>query len=246
MGRLWARFNKETHRADRLFPRMRDLWLLKSGDGRRLEMLARGILYSSSTRWVEDCGEPHPNSACAPYRCQGVGMADKVCSAGDHTGLGRQAQGPLNIAGQRESLEQAGRVDVVLARFIDHTDEIVRFRVRIIHYWIQLSDLQRGGKSGVSDAHCKTMRFHSTRSHSLIYKALDLEFLPADTRCLVPVKLHFPYRTIRQSHIGEALSFPPPALAIEFAQTRKFANRLANRERLHVRKFAEDLEEHYQ
>jgi hypothetical protein len=59
------------------------------------------------------------------------------------------------------------------------------------------------------------------------------------------VKLSFPYRTIRQSHVSEAFSLPPPARAVEFPQTRKLANRFANRERFHVRKIAADLKKHY-
>ena len=38
------------------------------------------------------------------------------------------------------------------------------------------------------------------------------------------MKLRFPYRTIWQSDISDTLSFPPPALAVELAQTRNLAN----------------------
>jgi hypothetical protein len=73
---------------------------------------------------------------------------------------------------------------------------------------------------------------------------LDLEFLFADSRRFVPVKLHIPYRTIRQSHIDEAFSLPPPGLAVQFAQARKLADRLANRNRFHVRKLTADFKKH--
>ena len=59
------------------------------------------------------------------------------------------------------------------------------------------------------------------------------------------MKLRFSYPTIGQLHIRDALWFPPPALAVGLAQTRKFANRAADSEGFDVDDFAKYLEEHY-
>ena len=58
------------------------------------------------------------------------------------------------------------------------------------------------------------------------------------------MKLRFSYRTIGQLHIRDALSFPPPAFAVELAQTRKFANRATDSEGFDVDDLAPYLEEH--
>jgi hypothetical protein len=47
-----------------------------------------------------------------------------------------QKQGALNVAGQSQSLEQLGWIHVVITRFIDNADEVVRFRVGVSHYRI--------------------------------------------------------------------------------------------------------------
>jgi len=74
-----------------------------------------------------------------------------------------------------------------------------------------------------------------------IHEAFDLEFLLAHAKCFVPVELRFPYRTIRQLHIGDALSFAPPAFAVELTQTRKLTNGSANGERFLARNLAANL-----
>jgi hypothetical protein len=55
------------------------------------------------------------------------------------------------------------------------------------------------------------------------------------------VEHRFPHRTIRQSHIGEALSLPPTTNAIDPAEPRKFPDRPANRECFHIHEVAADL-----
>lgn len=50
--------------------------------------------------------------------------------------------------------------------------------------------------------------------------------------------------TIRQPHSGESFALSPAPFAIEFAEARQFANRLANRERLDIGDHAQDVEKH--
>jgi hypothetical protein len=78
----------------------------------------------------------------------------------------------------------------------------------------------------------------------LIDEAFDLEFLLTNAGGLIPVKLGFPYRTIRQLNISDALPFPPMASSIKFAQAREFADSIADGERFHIDDFAANLEGH--
>jgi hypothetical protein len=48
----------------------------------------------------------------------------------------------LEFGRQCELAEETGWVQVMLARFVDHADETVRRRIPVVHYRVQLSDLE--------------------------------------------------------------------------------------------------------
>ena len=73
------------------------------------------------------------------------------------TALRSQAQSALEFDWQREPLEETGWVQIVLTRFVDHTDEIVRRCFWVVHYWVQLSDIERRGIAAIPEAHRETL-----------------------------------------------------------------------------------------
>jgi len=78
-------------------------------------------------------------------------------------GLRCQPQGALNIGGQSEALKETSRVEVILARFVDDADEMVRLRVGILHYSVQLPDLQRDAESRIPQTDRVLLSLHSAR-----------------------------------------------------------------------------------
>lgn len=55
--------------------------------------------------------------------------------------LGCQAQRTLDFNGQHQLLKQAGRVDVILTRLVDYTNEVACFSIWVVQKGVQLSDL---------------------------------------------------------------------------------------------------------
>jgi hypothetical protein len=79
--------------------------------------------------------------------------------------LRSHAQSAFEFDWEREPLEETGWVQVVLTRFVDHADEIVGRRIWVFHYWIQLSNLERGRITAIPEAHRETLCFHPTSRH---------------------------------------------------------------------------------
>jgi hypothetical protein len=80
---------------------------------------------------------------CKTGRKEGAGASDALRSRfGFPISLGSHAQGALEFDWKRELLEETGWVQIVLTRFVDHTDEIVRRCICVVHDRIQLSDLE--------------------------------------------------------------------------------------------------------
>ncbi len=50
-------------------------------------------------------------------------------------------------------------IHVVLTRFINYADEIVRLRIGVIHHGVQFSDLKGRAEAGISDAYGKSCVF---------------------------------------------------------------------------------------
>jgi len=69
----------------------------------------------------------------------------------------------LNIGGQSERLKEMSRVEVILARFVDDADEIVRLGVGILEYGVQLPHLQRSAESRIPQTERISLSLHSTR-----------------------------------------------------------------------------------
>jgi hypothetical protein len=84
----------------------------------------------------------------------------------EQTRLRCQAHSPLNFAGQREFPEQPIGIQIVLPRFIDDPNEIVRFSFRIIDYLVQFSDLKWRSEAVISYTYNKVLRFRCTRWHN--------------------------------------------------------------------------------
>jgi hypothetical protein len=71
--------------------------------------------------------------------------------------LRRQSQCALNFDRQDQSLEQTGRVEVILAGFVDDPYEVVCLGIGVAQNRIQLSDLKRSGISPISEAYRETL-----------------------------------------------------------------------------------------
>ena len=91
-------------------------------------------------------------ASCNGRRSERVSNSGSTCVA-----LGSHAQSALEFDWQRELLEETGWVQIVLTRFVDHTDEIVRRRVWVLHYWIQLPDLERRGIAAIPESNRETL-----------------------------------------------------------------------------------------
>lgn len=158
--------------------------------------------------------------------------------------LDRGEHGPSNGLREFDWRKELRRKQVVFAGLIDDANLAVLGRIRIRQGGVDLSPLEGYLVAVVTQAQhqSSTMSCHKV----LIQVAFDLQFLPAHTRCLIPMDFGVSDRSIGESDSRPALPLAPPPLAVSLAKASSFSDSPSNRERLDVRDLSDDGEIHAQ